>query len=382
MSFSYEYKGLQQVADFFDQLADDVMDARTWLSDTTDMTFGPGLLNLVLGGHNDVTETVTDHQKGFSESVLRVAAEEFRAADKLYRSTDDEASKEIDQAWQDADVGTAPEAVPGAGAGPTFMLVTRAKDFTTNFGDFDGEFTNEPKWSFSLSATDYSRKIVYEASQIAVEAGVLSDPVDLYEYLLKPVFGNWVGLRQCAEVYDILSKQYEEYSAKIAEGVAELDSIWTGAAADGAKAWMVRLSHYCTDVAADLSDISKEYKDGSKHCYDLAQAVGPPAIQAVEHAVLTSLAAGYAAGTTATIVGAPAGAVLGAAAVAEAVLFGKAFATAISAVGNLKTAVDAFGPTLGGMGVVTPANLRLGGGADTEVPDMPDLVNTEHVGQD
>jgi hypothetical protein len=122
----------------------------------------------------------------------------------------------------DEDEGPA-DGVPGQSAqgyrqGATFSDVAVPQDRYREVEDYSGEFPLEPRQLVTLSIAGNARNLIIEATELAAKLG-LGHRWDPYEAILKPLTGDWAGLRACKDVCDNTADAIEDMSRNLDNGV-------------------------------------------------------------------------------------------------------------------------------------------------------------------
>ncbi|MGQ0775594.1 MAG: hypothetical protein ACT4NY_14440 [Pseudonocardiales bacterium] len=77
---------------------------------------------------------------------------------------------------------------------------------------------------------------------VAASLGICDRACDPYEVILKPLIGDWVGVRACADVFRNLADAVRDMGTNALWGSLSAETVWTGQAASGCVAYLVAVS--------------------------------------------------------------------------------------------------------------------------------------------
>lgn len=350
MSFKVDVAALAGLPAQLDRLGGDAAAAQQYVAKYTRLAYGGGLLNRIAGGHEHATRTVRGYLGQLAEPVAGNTAEAVRVAIAYYRSTDANAAARLDATFPSTSPGGRIGGTPGPGlpSGTAFSDVARPRDRYQPPPDRSEEFSFEPKPLAAISAAAFGRLVIVEATTLASRLG-LGRPWDPYAEILKPVSGDWNGLRGCADVYENLALALEGVSANARNAAWSVGTVWQGHAAEGAVGHLLRIAVALQAAHGPLVELAKTYETAAAGAFELFGTLGDVLNQLIDAVVIFIAEASAAAATSETIVG---GLAFGAAAAWEAYRCYELIKTAIEVVTLAEAASEACASSLNGFGVV------------------------------
>ncbi len=318
MGFSVNVTSLGGLAQALDRRQQDMQAGRGYLSRHTRLEYGPGLLNLVSGGHGRVVGEV---DRFLADTAARTAAGyalRIRKAVTTYRGSDLAAAARTDarllpvgtalatgstSAGSYGAPGTPGFSLPGYGspgapAVPAMPVIADPAAGPELFGDRvapagnyrpppdrHGRFPYRPQWSDMFSQASLARDTVWEATVIATRLGLLDRPLDPYEALVAPLSGDWAGLYACGDVLDAIAAALDGCARSLADCSTGIGRIWTGQAATGCSLGLARFGATLGTAAGSARDIGTMYRSVAQGVHANAELLGEVVTALIDHAV-------------------------------------------------------------------------------------------------
>ena len=155
----------------------------------------------------------------------------------------------------------------------------------------------QPDWSDTVSIASAGRGAIMAATDFLAWTGALDRGYDPYEFLLKPVTGDWSGFRGCADVFRGAADAARAVSGNLYHGRLGLAPSWEGKAADSCESFF-ELVAMAVGPAADVLDrIGDEYERAAQGAFDFASVVGSLLSDLIDAAIILAAAASAGAAT-------------------------------------------------------------------------------------
>lgn len=314
MGFSVEPSAVAALAEQQERLQEDANKGKSYVAQRTDLDWsGEGLINLVAGGHRSVQQQVEDFLGKLADPTSASTAEAFSQAAKYYRSTESSEAERVDRTYPESNVGAAKHGDDTVKANVgAFKDVTDPAEQYKPPKDYNGEFPYEPNWKDLISPASLLRDAIYKVTEAATSLGICDRAYDPFEVVLKPVCGDWAGLRACADVYRNVGSAATEMATNVRWSAQNLEERWTGNAADSAEVHLLNLAKALDGAKGPLEKIAKEYESAANGAHDFSASIGVLLSDLADAAITAAASTGITALAGSTGVGLPIALVVGA----------------------------------------------------------------------
>ncbi len=262
MGFKVDTAALTEFASFVKDFGDDADGVYDFIRAETDMSVhGAGFLDMLLGGHSAVVQTMCDRTFLLGETAAG-SAFEVDASAFFYDERDTANAEELD--------GTYP-GVSTSGAGPnddsakgsfSYKSAQDELDITKKPGDLEPKAGEVEKWcrtvldQFSLTA----------GIREVLKAACGFDPI---EWLRSWFTGEWKAWARCALAWEACGDTVKAMSGSLDPGLAKLPEVWEGNAADSALDYFSRLQDATVTEATAFDSLAARYKVYLELIYEL-----------------------------------------------------------------------------------------------------------------
>lgn len=314
MGFSVVPSDVSALGKQQERLQDDAVKGKSYVTNNTDLGLtGEGLINLVTGGHRNVQSEVENFLAKLADPTASNTAQALAAAARYYRSTDDDQAAAMDRTYPGVDVGAAKrggrEVTAEVGA---FADITDPEEHYQPPKDYNGEFPYEPNWKDIISPGSLLRDAIWKVTEAATALGICDRPYDPFEVVLKPLCGDWAGLRACADVYRNVGAATTAMATNIRWSVQGLEESWTGNAADSATVHLLTLAKALESAKGPLESIAKEYESAANGANEFSASIGVLLADITDAAISAAASSAVAGLAGSTGVGLPVALVVGA----------------------------------------------------------------------
>ncbi len=364
MGFSVEPDAVAGLSKQFDRLADHATQGKSYVATHTDLDLtGEGLINLIAGGHQQVQDQVEQFLKTLADPAASSAAGSLDTAAKYYQATDNTNARELDATYPSVDVGAAEEGTERVEANVgAFQDVA---DPTARYKppqDYNAEMPYEPHWSDLASPTGFLRDAIWTVTDFAVSLGICDRAYDPFEVFLKPVVGDWAGMRGCADVFRNVSGAVTDMAENVRWSAQNLPNTWTGNAADSCQAHLFVLAKSLESAKQPLEDIAKEYEGAAVGAQELSSSIGALLADISDAALAAAASAAVSGAAGATGVGLPIALIIGAFTLTRIYKVVHGVMQILDLISRIRATVDAFQGAAGDFGKVD---------ATTPLPKLP-----------
>lgn len=305
--FRVDYKSVNKIAAQQEDLSADASAGRGYIEKGTDIPFnGEGVINFLAKGHRDTCALAELFHDTLATKVATPSATDFSEAADYYHRVNAAAAEKLDRTYPPSDAGEAKKGLKALEAdGAPFTDLCEPTERYTPPGDYSADHAYEPQLVDMFSVTSLFRDAIWGITSIAAQLGMIDRPYDVMESIVKPISGDWAGLRACADVYDNVGSALGDMAKNVQWSGQRLGDVWTGNAADSAEVYLFALAKSLADAEAPFHELAEQYKMASEGAAELGKIVGGLLCDLVD-AVLYFIAAAEGAGASAsTIVGIP-----------------------------------------------------------------------------
>ncbi|MEU8387350.1 hypothetical protein [Micromonospora sp. NPDC048843] len=357
MGFAVDVAALRGLPPLFDRLGDDARAGLTYVESNTVLEYGPGFINRISGKHENAMLAIRDLVEDVAKYTAADTGATLRQSLDYYERTDAAAAERLDQAFRRDWALDRSEyagfyrdtALPAPFADRTDpqQLLRAVPDY-----DKDDAFQFEPQLWDMASPTSVARDVIWGATWLAAKLGICDRAYDPYESLLKPVAGDWAGVRGCADVFGNLAAALAGMADNVRWGALSSEQHWQGKAATAFQAHLVDSARKLDTAGAPLLALAAEYRRTAEAMFEIGKVLGSLLSDLVDAAMIFTVTASTAVATSETVIG---GVVFGAAALYEGYKMWDIFKEALDLVGRADSLTSAFTAAVGNFGMAATA---------------------------
>jgi hypothetical protein len=303
VSFRIDVQAAQGLPAQVDRMREDANSGAAYVIDQTRLSYG-GVLDAISGSHEEAVGKVRDYLDQLANRVAGNTAESIRAAFTYYGHTDAGAAASLDATYP-AGEGSTGDGYLGGGRprlGNGFKDVAEPSDRYRPRPDHSGEFPYQPSPAVLISPGAMGRHLIITATTLAAKLG-LGHPWDPYEAILKPITGDWNGLRGCTDVFDNVGEALGDMAANAHAAADSISSVWEGNAADGARQHLMELAKALEEAKEPLVKLGEAYEHAAHGAHELFNVMCDVLNDLIDGVVEFIAEASAAAATSETVVG-------------------------------------------------------------------------------
>jgi hypothetical protein len=306
VTFSVDAQGLQGLPVQLDRLSEDAAKGRAYVIDNARMSYG-GVLDRISGGHEHVVGSASDFLDRIAHPVAQTSAAAVRASIRYYQQSDHHAAARLDASYPAVEAEGPVDGAPGMSAqgyrsGGVFTDVAEPQDNYREIEDYSLDFPLEPQQLATISMAGYARNIIIEATDTAAKLG-FGHHWDPYEAILKPLTGDWAGLRGCKDVFDNVAGALEAMSHNVRNGVLSVHTVWGGNAADSARHHLDEIAGALDEAIEPFTALGEAYETAADGAHELFGALADVINQLVDAVIIFIAEATAAVATSETVIG-------------------------------------------------------------------------------
>lgn len=132
----------------------------------------------------------------------------------------------------------------------------------------------------------------------------MDGPWDPYEWILKPIVGDWAAILAMADVYTHISRALADMADNLGKAAANVPLAWTGNAGDGCRTYLSSLAAALRAAEAPLAEVHGQYTTAATAAHEFGKVITGIVDSLVEAAIAFVVAVGGATATVETILGA------------------------------------------------------------------------------
>lgn len=155
----------------------------------------------------------------------------------------------------------------------------------------------QPDWTDTVSIASAGRGAIMAATDFLAWTGALDRGYDPYEFLVKPVTGDWSGFRGCADVFRGAADAARDVADNLYHGRLGVTFGWEGKAADSCESYFELVAMALAPAADVLDKIGDEYEKAAKGAFDFSSVVGSLLSDLIDAAIICAAAASAGAAT-------------------------------------------------------------------------------------
>ena len=313
MSFSVDTAALAGLPALLDRMQEDARGGMTYLKAETDINWtGEGIINILSGGHRHVQDEIRTFLGTVETGVAGPTAAAVRASIEYYNRTDTANAEALDRTYpavnlEEARQGTVP-LLPGVAH---FADTAEPRERLKPPPDHNTAYPHEPRWYDIVSPGALLRDAIWTVTGAAASLGICDRAYDPYEVILKPLIGDWAGVRACADVFRNLADAVGDMGANTLWGSQSAETAWTGQAASGCVAHLVAVSKSLFTAQSPLRDIAQEYESAADSMNEFRSTIAALLNDIADAAIMAAASAGIAGLAGSTGVGLPIALIIG-----------------------------------------------------------------------
>lgn len=269
MGFSVDAETLSRLPHLLGRFGEDAAASRSYLLRHTQLRGGEGLFTLVLGRHKSVVEAVEHFFSDAEGSLAGTLAVAVQGAVSYYRRVDRDTSIAFDATipgaiapWMQNDRGSASAFIDRSEPQDALVIPSQV-----------GLHVFQVKFQHLISIANLTRGIIWECTELATRFGICASPIDVYAECVRPMIGDWDGLRRCAEVFDRLGAAAVMMGANVGSAAVDVQGVWSGNAADGCRLLLHQIALALDSAATPLQNLAAEYLDAASKTAAAAEAI-------------------------------------------------------------------------------------------------------------
>ncbi|MGS2616127.1 hypothetical protein ACVCAH_16625 [Micromonospora sp. LZ34] len=357
MGFDVDVAALRGLPAVFDRLGDDARAGLSHLDTNTALEYGPGFINRISGKHERAVSDI----RGFVEDIAKFTAghtgASLRQALNYYERTDEAAAEHLDRSFRgdgQLDRSQFASLYRAAGSAAPFADRAEPRDSLREVPDYnkDDAFQFEPQLWDIASPTSVTRDAIWGATWLGAKLGICDRAYDPYESFIKPVAGDWAGVRGCADAFDNIASSLGGMADNLRWAALCSEQHWQGRAATAFQAHVVNSARKLDVAAGPVSALAAEYRRTAEAMFELGKVLGSLLSDLVDAAMIFVATASTAVGTSETVIG---GVVFGAAAIYEGYKVWDIVKEALDLVGRADSLTSAFTSAVADFGMASGA---------------------------
>lgn len=300
-------RSVRGLTDLLDRLAEDARQSAAHCAVHTAIPWGgEGLINLLTGAHDEVRRSVDGYFRDVVERVAVPAGELVRRSAAAYVRTDEEVAAGLPGIGDVTPTSTAPR------PGTAFLDVVEPTRMLRRPGEHEERFPHQPHWSDLASPGALVRDAIWAVTGAAAVLGIIDRAYDPYEWVLKPVVGDWAAVRGCADVLSGLADAAADMSRNVDGASSATRTVWTGAGADACISYLSRAADGLGRAEQPLRDVASAYVGAAEAMHELRSALASLLNDVADAAIMAAASATVVALAGSTGVGLPIALVIGA----------------------------------------------------------------------
>lgn len=303
--FQAESEAVRALGALLGRQSEHASECGRYIVDNTGVEAGEGWLNQFSGAHDALVDGSHRWFADLSRYTLEGGELAIGDAAEYYGHADAEAAADLDAQLAPASSG------PPLPSDPSYYFENRSR--AGAFGDVhdvqeqhlvapedyaaQDEWRWEMEWTEFLSPSAWGRTVIIEASEILARFNLIDRPYDPYEFLLKPVTGDWGGFRGCADVFRNAAAACRGLAGNLQHGRLGMPAVWTGNAAAACDSYISEICAALGPAVETLEAIADEYETAAMGAFEFAKVIGSILSELIDSASRCVLAAGAGAMT-------------------------------------------------------------------------------------
>ncbi|NJC69221.1 hypothetical protein HC031_05740 [Planosporangium thailandense] len=318
VSFDVDPTALDALRQLLERGSQDASAMKSYWHNNAGVDFtGEGIINLFRDTDDKIESNVEKYFDTLSGHTMPGVAEAVARAGKYYRSTDAAAAERLDGSMPSTDVTAATRDDLQVTAdylhpSPAFSDVAEPTNQLKALPDFNATMPYQPAWTDLASPTSLLRDAIWAVTKLGVMLGICDRQYDIFEVVLKPVCGDWAGIKATGATMTNLANATIDLHVNLGHAILGMNTAWHGNAADAASAHFHLIRKSLFDAGVALTKLGAEYDGAAEACYSMSSTIGAILGDITDAAVAAAVAGAATGALTASGVGVPAALVLGA----------------------------------------------------------------------
>ncbi|MGQ0839856.1 hypothetical protein [Actinokineospora sp.] len=310
MTFTVQPAALRELAGLLDRAREDVDKSKTYFAKMENFAGGEGLVNLLVGGHRESYQALSDWLGKLSNPTLTGVSQAVTDSANYYQNTDNASAEKLDGTYPETNVTEIREHTgyvpiePPEGTG-SFGDVTEPTTHLAEPKDYHAELDGSPNWWDVFSPMAQIGNAIETVSNVAVWLGWLEHPYDPQAELVKPFVGDWAGVRAAADILRNVGHAAHSTATNIQWASQSTESVWQGNAGNGAAVYLMNMATPLNDVWGPVDKLAGTYVKASADMTELRDAAVNILNQIGDSAIQAAAAAAVGGGAATTGVGLP-----------------------------------------------------------------------------
>jgi hypothetical protein len=252
-----------------DQASEYGVQCERFIRDHAAFKGGEGWFNQLNGKHDAVVEQAASWFKKLADPVLSTTASHVGATIRLFEHTEAANAAAIDHAVPSRidTVDVSLPAWPKSGTevsvpyGP-FEYIEDPAEALGKLHDYEGDpsLAYHPQIWDLVSPAGAARATFVKVTEFLAWLGFLDRPYDPYDVFVKPVVGDWAGMRRFADVLRKAADASERTGIGIDRARHMLGPVWRGRAADACVVWLGAVAKPMRDSPNALDKLADAYE--------------------------------------------------------------------------------------------------------------------------
>jgi hypothetical protein len=325
----------------------------TYVQGNTALGYGDGLLNRASNAHEEVVSGVTCLLQDIAKYPAAAGSEAVTTALDYYEHTDEATAASLDElgptAWIDR--GEFSIYYRTDGNPSTFMDVYAPRDRYRSVTDYDkaDQFQYAPQLWDVASPSSWMRDAIWGATELGTRLGIFDRAYDPFEAWVKPLAGDWTGVRACADVWDYVALALRDMSGNLRRHALGVDGVWGGNAANVAISHCWYNGEKILEAVPPMQDLARLYRECADAMFEIGKVMGSLIADLSDAAMIFIAEASLAATTSGTVVG---GLVFGGAALYEGYKIWDIIKECMDLVGRADSVTSALSSAGGDFGLI------------------------------
>ncbi|GGN85979.1 hypothetical protein GCM10010112_67010 [Actinoplanes lobatus] len=347
MRFDVDLAAMESLRKLLERGSEDASSMRSYWEGNAGIDFlGEGVINLIQRSDDHVESSIGSYLDTLAGRTMPGLAEAIDMAARHYRATDQAAAASIDSALPGANVtaaadGDVPIAFDYYRPAPSFSDAADPGARLAGLPNFNQRMPYQPSWTDLSSPTSLLRDAIWSVTWLGMKLGVCDRQYDIAEVVLKPVLGDWAGMKATGVTMVNLSNAIVDLHSNLGRAILGIRGSWEGNAADAAVANLHEVRKSLLRTATALLKIGKEYDDAAEGCYDMSGTIGNILSDITDAAVAAAAGAAATGALTASGAGVPIALLLGAFTVTKVYRVCKEVYTMIKIIADMVSRVNA-----------------------------------------
>lgn len=347
MSFDVDLNALEALKSLLRRASEDTKAMKDYWQSNGGVNFlGEGVINIFRDTDDNIERNIEKYLTTLSTKTIPGFADSIENTIKHYRNTDAASAQNLDASMPNVDVisaakGSTVVTYDYRNPTPAFADSSDPSQELKTLPDFNTKMPYEPSWTDISSPTGLLRDAIWEVTRLGVTLGICDRQYDIFEVVLKPVCGDWAGLKASGAAMTNLGNAAASLQTNLGQAILGISNSWHGNAANAATAHIYQIRRSLLESGTAFTKLGNEYDGAAEACSEMRSTIGNVLCDLTDTAVAVAASSAAAGGTAATGVGVPIALALGAFALTRVYRIIKEVFNIIKIVADIKSRVDA-----------------------------------------